>query len=1061
MKVVVSDTFAYPRNFAVGSDELKIKLTLQYKVASGSTWVNAGSTQTRTLTPTILQYATRYTINESYEVTLTTGSGNDIADNTDLDFRVKVERVGSQSAFADYNNGGANDTTGTEILLEVSENASGVAATGGNADTLDNIDSTGFLRLGTSSNNINNTAYGNLTITGNLTVQGTQTTLDTATLQVQDKNIVLNYGTGDTSGSANGAGITIQDGVDASNDASILWRTGADYFDFSHALGRSLTPSNATGLYVSANNVNATVLRVFQSSSEDQLADKSQYGFSLNYRGDLTQNDNKLVLLADNQQNANQNTVFEVLQDGKMTIAQDATFSGDILLSSASSPSITITDTTNTTSLLMYAQNANAIVGTYTNHPLQLFSNSALALTLDTSQNATFAGNITSGSVNITTAAVPLSFTESGHSGNGQYWRMPLDGGNLRFDVSLTGGASFTTYDNILQLNSDGTIDVQGAQVFTASGNISMNTKEISAQKLQTGNVTRIDQNGNMFPTSIQMPSGTVVIDASRNVSNVGTISSGAITTSGTINIDSAGHGYLIIDNGGSYESGIIFRRNGASEWETYISASNEDFRFYSYGASGTQLTIRDGVNGNGGTLLSGLKITNGSAYYGHYGALLLNSSQNYTSTSRGWMITNAYESNKFALLYSASATTLPALTTGGGKASGTSVALEINNSGNATFSANIGAASGHVSGKFAVKSTSVHASYDLYNNGTTYLNGAAIIDDALNLTGSNAKLQLGSTTVIDSSRNLTNIGTISSGKVYAPSLISEGAHSSYGVLRITHPEGAEHYTRVSSQTGAIKITLPVSWTSTMLRMTIQVYEYATDESFTVYCGGYNYMSSSTWVNTFAQIISSGNKNRDFKVRFAHDGTKCCIFIGELNTTWSYPQVAVTDFQAGFNNATTALWGSGWDVGYETSSFGTVSVTESNTDIGVHHSSVSVGGTEVISSARNLTNIGSITSSGTINHTGTINATQNINATGYLQAYSYLYTRSDLRVLNAAGTGWTTWGSRSNGNYNLNVGTIAASGISTFQRDVRSAGMKCVPQAGTTKRLILITMILL
>ena len=282
-----------------------------------------------------------------------------------LDFRVKVERVGSQSAFADYNNGGANDTTGTEILLEVSENASGVAATGGNADTLDNIDSTGFLRLGTSSNNINNTAYGNLTITGNLTVQGTQTTLDTATLQVQDKNIVLNYGTGDTSGSANGAGITIQDGVDASNDASILWRTGADYFDFSHALGRSLTPSNATGLYVSANNVNATVLQFFSLAVKTKLADKSQYGFSLNYRGDLTQNDNKLVLLADNQQNANQNTVFEVLQDGKMTIAQDATFSGDILLSSASSPSITITDTTNTTSLLMYAQNANAMVGTY------------------------------------------------------------------------------------------------------------------------------------------------------------------------------------------------------------------------------------------------------------------------------------------------------------------------------------------------------------------------------------------------------------------------------------------------------------------------------------------------------------------------------------------------------------------------------------------------------------------------------------------------------------------------------------------------------------------------
>ena len=71
--------------------------------------------------------------------------------------------------------------------------------------------------------------------------------------------------------------------------------------------------------------------------------------------------------------------------------------------------------------------------------------------------------------------------------------------------------------------------------------------------------------------------------------------------------------------------------------------------------------------------------------------------------------------------------------------------------------------------------------------------------------------LRIGGTDTIDSSR-----------RVYAKSLISEGAHSSYGVLRITHPEGAEHYTRVSSQTGAIKITLPVTWTSTMLRMTIQ-----------------------------------------------------------------------------------------------------------------------------------------------------------------------------------------------------------------------------------------------
>ena len=75
-----------------------------------------------------------------------------------------------------------------------------------------------------------------ITIAGNLTVQGTTTTLNTATLDVEDKNITLNKGSGDTSGSADGAGFTIQDAVDASNDASLTWNASGDKFVFSHPL---------------------------------------------------------------------------------------------------------------------------------------------------------------------------------------------------------------------------------------------------------------------------------------------------------------------------------------------------------------------------------------------------------------------------------------------------------------------------------------------------------------------------------------------------------------------------------------------------------------------------------------------------------------------------------------------------------------------------------------------------------------------------------------------------------------------------------------------------------
>ena len=77
-------------------------------------------------------------------------------------------------------------------------------------------------------------------VQGDLTVQGTTTTLNTATLDVEDKNITVNFGSGDTSGSANGAGITIQDAVNASTDATILWDATNDEFDFSH-------PINVTG----------------------------------------------------------------------------------------------------------------------------------------------------------------------------------------------------------------------------------------------------------------------------------------------------------------------------------------------------------------------------------------------------------------------------------------------------------------------------------------------------------------------------------------------------------------------------------------------------------------------------------------------------------------------------------------------------------------------------------------------------------------------------------------------------------------------------------------------
>ena len=97
------------------------------------------------------------------------------------------------------------------------------------------------------------TTSGNLIVTGDLTVSGDTITANVGTLQVEDKNIVMNYhASNDTSSTANGAGLTIQDAVNSSTDATMLWDATNDEFDFSHAINVTGIVT-ATGTSVFAN----------------------------------------------------------------------------------------------------------------------------------------------------------------------------------------------------------------------------------------------------------------------------------------------------------------------------------------------------------------------------------------------------------------------------------------------------------------------------------------------------------------------------------------------------------------------------------------------------------------------------------------------------------------------------------------------------------------------------------------------------------------------------------------------------------------------------------------
>ena len=161
---------------------------------------------------------------------------------------ISVTDAGGDGSLAYNNSTGVITYTGpsaSEVQAHISAGtgvtvSSGAISIGQAVGTSDNVqfgNITGTLATAAQPNITSVGTLTSLVISGDLTINGTTTTVNTANLNVEDKNLTLNYhASNDTSGSANGAGITIQDGVNASTDATILWNTTSDEFDFSHGI---------------------------------------------------------------------------------------------------------------------------------------------------------------------------------------------------------------------------------------------------------------------------------------------------------------------------------------------------------------------------------------------------------------------------------------------------------------------------------------------------------------------------------------------------------------------------------------------------------------------------------------------------------------------------------------------------------------------------------------------------------------------------------------------------------------------------------------------------------
>jgi len=151
------------------------------------------------------------------------------------------------------------------------------------------------------------------------------------------------------------------------------------------------------------------------------------------------------------------------------------------------------------------------------------------------------------------------------------------------------------------------------------------------------------------------------------------------------------------------------------------------------------------------------------------------------------------------------------------------------------------------------------------------------------------------------------------------------GVISNNGVTVLTPLDGQLSMPGIPS--GAIKIQVPSN--DSMIKIFFELYNWVTNESFSGIFSGYHISSNGLWYDTSAQIIGS-KSDRNFKVRFGHDGVKSCIYIGELTQQWTNLQVAILKIMSGYANTSPENWLTGWDISLETTSFQNISQTHTN-----------------------------------------------------------------------------------------------------------------------------------
>ena len=826
----------------------------------------------------------------------------------------------------------------------------------------------------------NTTVENNLVVDGNLTVSGTTTTLNTATLDVEDKNITLNYSTGDSSASANGAGITIQDAVDSTTDATILWDATYDEFGFSHPIsvvGNSTFTGSATDTTSAAtfrNSANSVILRVRNDGRVlipsgylfAQHSDGAYFTGSIKARGGITNDGGNNLSISsggtDITFNSKNFTSVGTISSGAITSSSTGQFENIGIGIAPSTPGLKVYHTDNY-------------------EAAEFITNQGGSLARFTDNTST---NIEIG----IQGGMPVIRTSS-------LARLTVDGANVRINSGDLQMASTTVIDSSRNLTNIGTIS---SGSITSSGNITAGSGSgfitagttsgyVYAKSLRLANAETTDTD---FQFAYQM-----IVDANDVDSDVP--SHGNTAGSGPFGV------YFLGDNGGTTKtlgSGLV------KLWHTGHFTKAHIDHFVGLQGGTQNLTAPDiSVTGNldvsqsirhtgdtntainffsdqveirtGGT--PRLSITNNDFIFTNtqvrfdatmgIGAITYAPIEGNTEAERNWL--NIHRANDASYIEITNRTPAGKVVLSGGLDGGGGEVQRL-----------------EIEGGSSTKSVKILASTDLNLSSTS-------------------KLTHGTTTVIDSSRNLTNIGTISSGAISTSGLLTvNGSSGTDGSIRIEPNSGkgsevshihygttGDWYIRSANTSG--KIYLQDSGGIVTIGTTSTTPAFSTGNGHAFHTGDASHISRNGGV---ALVVNRSGSNGE-AVQVRRDGTH----VGGLGIAGGANLTVNSAGTGGYgrlqdNGSDVAIW---WTNGF-------YPATDNAKDLGVSSSSgrwrrlymadaIWMGGSKIVDSSRNLTNIGTISS-------GAITSSARSTFSGGLDTNS-----SQLRVKISPWTG-TTYG---------------------------------------------------